>query len=81
MVTTDHGGPNHAKFNATRAYVDLLDSRQLVPDVLQFDRMELNMSAMDPRGLGIQRDIPKPRLLPHLNTRAQCLVVIHSEEA
>ena len=47
MVTTDHGGPNHAKLNATRAYAELLDSRRLVPEVLQFYGMELNMPLMD----------------------------------
>jgi hypothetical protein len=47
MVTTDHGGPNHSKLNATRAYAELEDSRRLVPEVLQFYGMELNMPAMD----------------------------------
>ena len=47
MVTTDHGGPNHAKFNLTHAYQELKQSRQLVPEVLQFYGMELNMPAMD----------------------------------
>ncbi|MCM3878612.1 MAG: hypothetical protein ND807_00750 [Vicinamibacterales bacterium] len=47
MVTTDHGGPNHAKFNLTRAYAELQTSRQLEPGVLQFYGMELNMPGMD----------------------------------
>jgi hypothetical protein len=47
MVTTDHGGPNHAKFNLTQAYAELKESRQLVPDVLQFYGLELNMPGMD----------------------------------
>lgn len=47
MVTTDHGGPNHAKFNMVHAYAELLESRKLVPDVLQFYGMELNMPGMD----------------------------------
>ena len=47
MVTTDHGGPNHAKFNMMRAYAELEQSRQAVPDVLQFYGMELNMPGMD----------------------------------
>ena len=47
MVTTDHGGPNHAKFNMTEAYAELKASRQEVPDVLQFYGMELNMPGMD----------------------------------
>ena len=47
MVTTDHGGPNHAKFNMTRAYAELELSRESVPGVLQFYGMELNMPGMD----------------------------------
>ena len=43
MVTTDHGGPNHAKFNATQAHAELEQSRESVPGVLQFYGMELNM--------------------------------------
>ena len=47
MVTTDHGGPNHSKFNLTHAYTELKASRAQIPDVLQFYGMELNMPAMD----------------------------------
>ena len=47
MVTTDHGGPNHSKFNLVHAYAELRESRQAVPDVLQFYGMEFNVPAMD----------------------------------
>ena len=47
MVTTDHGGPNHSKLNLTHAHEELKQSRQLVPEVLQFYGMELNLPAMD----------------------------------
>ena len=47
MVTTDHGGPNHAKLNQVQAYRELTLSRELVPDLLQFYGMELNMPGMD----------------------------------
>ena len=47
MVTTDHGGPNHSKLNISRAYAELKASREMVPEVLQFYGMELNMPAMD----------------------------------
>lgn len=47
MVTTDHGGPNHSKINLHEAYAELLASRKLVPKVLQFYGLELNMPAMD----------------------------------
>lgn len=62
MVTTDHGGPTHAKLNRDEAYPELLQSRRQVPEVLQFYGMELNMPAMDhhtlivPR-LGAERDL------------------------
>lgn len=55
MVTTDHGGANHAKLNLTQAYNELRKSRQLVPDVLQFYGMELNMPGMDHHTLIIPR--------------------------
>ena len=47
MVTTDHGGPNHSRYNMVDAYAELTESRTAVPDVLQFYGMELNMPAMD----------------------------------
>jgi hypothetical protein len=47
MVTTDHGGPNHAKLNLVQAHRELTLSRELVPEVLQFYGMELNMPSMD----------------------------------
>lgn len=47
MVTTDHGGPNHSKLNLVHAYAELEQSRNEVPQVLQFYGLELNMPAMD----------------------------------
>jgi hypothetical protein len=47
MVTTDHGGPNHATLNRDNAYPELLESRKRVPNVLQFYGLELNMPGMD----------------------------------
>lgn len=55
MVTTDHGGANHAKLNLLQAYDELRRSRQLVPDLLQFYGMELNMPGMDHHTLIIPR--------------------------
>ena len=43
MVTTDHGGPNHAQLSLMEAHRELMLSRELVPEVLQFYGMELNM--------------------------------------
>lgn len=47
MVTTDHGGPNHAKLNLLQAYRELTLSREVIPEVLQFYGMELNLPGMD----------------------------------
>lgn len=47
MVSTDHGGPNHAKVNFDKAYPELVHSRQVVPEVIQFYGMELNPPAAD----------------------------------
>jgi hypothetical protein len=55
MVTTDHGGPNHSKFNLRSAYAELKESRRAVPEILQFYGMELNMPAMDHHTLIIPR--------------------------
>ena len=66
MVTTDHGGPYHSKVNLEQAHRELTLSRELVPEVLQFYGMELNMPGMDHhtliipprrgRGVGAARD-------------------------
>ncbi len=42
MVSTDHGGPNHSKINLEYAYPELLKSRKLTPEVLQFHGMEFD---------------------------------------
>ena len=68
MVTTDHGGPNHSKLNLTRAYAELRVSREMVPEVLQFYGMELNMPAMDHHTL----------IIPHGEREASMLYDIES---
>ncbi|MEX2401023.1 MAG: hypothetical protein WD423_09655, partial [Rhodothermales bacterium] len=47
MVTTDHGGPNHSKVNLEMAYPELLQSRSVVPDVIQFYGMEFDTPGAD----------------------------------
>ena len=47
MVSTDHGGPNHSKVNLEKAYPELVQSRAVVPEVIQFYGMELNPPASD----------------------------------
>ena len=68
MVTTDHGGPDHAKLNLTQAYEELKQSRQLVPEVLQFYGMELNMPGMDHHTL----------IIPHADDERSVLFDIES---
>ncbi|MFJ9030611.1 twin-arginine translocation signal domain-containing protein, partial [Streptomyces sp. NPDC102274] len=47
VMCTDHGGPTHSKVNLEQAYPDLLRSRVLVPEVLQFWGMEFDAPALD----------------------------------
>jgi hypothetical protein len=68
MVTTDHGGPDHAKVNMTQAYEELKESRQRVPQVLQFYGMELNMPGMDHHTL----------IIPHAEDERSVLFDIES---
>jgi hypothetical protein len=69
MVTTDHGGPNHSKFNLEQAYPELKRSRVLVPDILQFYGMELNMPAMDHHTLIIPRADDEDAMLFEIESR------------
>ncbi len=46
-VATDHGGPNHSKVNLELAYPELLMSRQVVPEVIQFFGMEFDTPGGD----------------------------------
>lgn len=47
MAATDHGGPNHSKISLERTYPELVLSRELVPDVIQFLALELNSPGAD----------------------------------
>ena len=47
MVITDHGGLYHAKINLEQAYPNLLVSREVVPEVIQFFGVELNSPGAD----------------------------------
>jgi hypothetical protein len=47
MVTTDHGGPNHSKVNLEMAYPELVYSRKVVPEVIQFYGMEFDTPGAD----------------------------------
>ena len=69
MVTTDHGGPNHAKLNLEQAYRELTLSRELVPEVLQFYGLELNMPGMDHHTLIIPRAEDEAAVLYEIESR------------
>ena len=69
MVTTDHGGPYHSKVNLEQAYRELTLSRELVPEVLQFYGMELNMPGMDHHTLIIPRAEDEASVLHEIESR------------
>jgi len=68
IVATDHGGPNHSKISLSWAYPELLFSRRLVPEVIQFFGMELDPPGADHASL----------IIPHDHDEAQHLYAIES---
>ena len=68
-MCTDHGGPTHSKVNLEQAYPDLLRSRKLVPEVLQFWGMEFDAPALDHHTLMIPRHDDEARMLFELESR------------
>lgn len=63
MVTTDHGGPNHSKVNMELAYPELVQSRKVVADVVQYYGMELNTPAGEHSSL----------IVPHTHDESEIL--------
>jgi len=47
MVSTDHGGPNHSKYNRDNAYPELVRARRQTPGLLLFYGMELDTPAAE----------------------------------
>ncbi|MFC0110128.1 phosphoesterase [Kibdelosporangium aridum] len=68
-MCTDHGGPTHSKVNLELAYPDLLRSRQLVPEVLQFWGMEFDTPKLDHHTLMIPRHDDEAKQLFELESR------------
>jgi hypothetical protein len=68
-MCTDHGGPTHSKVNLEQAYPDLLRSRRLVPEVLQFWGMEFDAPALDHHTLMIPRHDDEAKMLFELESR------------
>ncbi len=69
MVSTDHGGPHHAKINRDLAYPELIRSRAAVPEVIQFYGMELDTPGADHSSL----------IIPNTKDERLELFVIESE--
>ncbi|MDX8053724.1 hypothetical protein SK571_30500 [Lentzea sp. BCCO 10_0798] len=68
-MCTDHGGPTHSRVNLEQAYPDLLLSRKLVPEVLQFWGMEFDAPALDHHTLMIPRHDDEAKMLFELESR------------
>ncbi len=71
LVSTDHGGPHHSKVNLDQAYPELLLSRQVVPEVVQFYGMEFDTPGADHSSL----------IIPHTHDEADRLFDIESRFA
>lgn len=63
MVSTDHGGPNHSKVNREDAYPELVESREVVPGVIQFWGMEFDTPDAEHSSL----------IIPHTHDEADVL--------
>ena len=61
MVATDHGGPNHSRVSLEMAYPELVESREAVPEVIQFFGMEFDTPGADHSSL----------IVPHTHDEAQ----------
>ncbi|MBT8147863.1 MAG: hypothetical protein KJN90_13485 [Gammaproteobacteria bacterium] len=68
MVSTDHGGPNHSKVNLELAYREIQQSRQVVPEIIQFYGMEFDTPGADHSSL----------IIPYTEQEAQKLFAIES---
>lgn len=68
IVATDHGGPNHSKINLERAYPELIQSRSVVSEVIQFYGMELNTPAGDHSSLIIPYTHDEAKVLHRLES-------------
>jgi hypothetical protein len=71
MVATDHGGPNHSKVNLEKAYPELVQSRLVVPEVVQFFGMEFDTPGAEHSSL----------IIPHTHDEAERLHQIESSYA
>ena len=69
MVTTDHGGPRHARLNHDVAYPELIASRNKVSQVLQFYGMEFDTPGGDHSSIILPRTDAEQSVLLDLESR------------
>lgn len=69
MVGTDHGGPNHAKYNLEQTYPELVQARLDVPEVIQFYGMEFDTPGADHSSLIIAHTHDEADRLHELESR------------
>lgn len=69
MVSTDHGGPNHARLNREKAYPDLLRARRETPGLLLFFGMELDTPAAEHSSIIIPRSPDEREVLFGIESR------------
>ena len=69
MVTTDHGGQYHAKINLEQAYPSVVESRRVVPELIQFYGLELNAPGADHAGI----------IVPHTDDEADRIYQLESQ--
>ena len=68
-VATDHGGPNHSKVSLELAYPELLQSRAVLPDMVQFFGLELNSPGGDHSSLIVPHTHDEGEILADLERR------------
>lgn len=66
MVSTDHGGPLHARLNAEMAYPELLQARERVPGLVLFYGMEFDTPGAEHSSLIIPQSAHEREDLLHL---------------
>jgi hypothetical protein len=68
MVTTDHGGRDHAKINLEQAYPELLQARHDLPNLIHFFGFEINAPGADHTSI----------IVPHTDDEAERIYQIES---
>jgi len=68
MVTTDHGGRDHAKINLDQAYPELLQARNDFPSLIHFFGFEINTPGADHTSI----------IMPHTDDEAERVYQIES---